>query len=189
VIDLRVAVEVNIRPATWADLELLVRWNSSVDRVVAPTLCRQERSEALVLLAVIGPWPVGHLLVDFVALQPEGATHLWYMGVHDMVRNRGVGTALIQVAEREASGRGLRESALEVEKPAGGVGSRRFDRRRGCSEGDPWPTMIERAQGGVDWRPTSVGASSCQTSVLAVRPTTGKRSSNGICGPPPGWRS
>jgi len=115
-IDLRVAVEVNIRPATWADLELLVRWNSSVDRVVALTLRRQERSEALVLLAVIGPWPVGHLLVDFVALQPEGATHFWHMGVHDTMRNRGVGTALIQVAEREASRRGLRESALEVEK-------------------------------------------------------------------------
>jgi hypothetical protein len=62
---IRVETEVRIRHAVLEDLQLLATWNAAVDRVVAPTLARQVRGEALVLLAMIGPWPCGHLLVDF----------------------------------------------------------------------------------------------------------------------------
>ena len=112
---IRVPANVTIRPARDADLELLARWNTSIDRVVEPTLRRQNAGEAVVLLALVEPWPVGHLLVDFVALASENAAHLWHMGVHDSVISRGIGSELIATAERMSAERGLRNSALEVE--------------------------------------------------------------------------
>lgn len=110
------AVEVTIRPAASEDLKLLASWNSAVDRVVAPTLARQERGEALVLLAMLGPWPCGHLLVDFTKRVGADAVVLWHAAVHDSVRNRGIGSRLIEVAEREGRQRGLKFSELGVEK-------------------------------------------------------------------------
>lgn len=112
----RVSADVSIRAARAGDLELLARWNDSVGRVVVPTLRRQDAGDALVLLALIERWPVGHLLVDFAAMAAQGAAHLWHMGVHDSVRSRGIGSELITTAERLASRRGLSVIALEVEK-------------------------------------------------------------------------
>jgi ribosomal protein S18 acetylase RimI-like enzyme len=112
---IRVPANVTIRPARDADLKLLAHWNTSIDRVVEPTLRRQNAGKAVVLLALVEPWPVGHLLVDFVALASENAAHLWHMGVHDSVISRGIGSQLIATAERMSAERGLRNSALEVE--------------------------------------------------------------------------
>lgn len=111
-----VLAHVVVRPAMKRDLELLHRWNSAVDRVVEPTLRRQEAGEAVVLLALVEPWPVGHLLVDFKARQDTGAAHLWHMGVIDSLRNRGIGSRLMAAAEQAAAARNLRTSELEVEK-------------------------------------------------------------------------
>jgi Ser/Thr protein kinase RdoA (MazF antagonist)/ribosomal protein S18 acetylase RimI-like enzyme len=113
---LRVSVEVEVRAATSDDLEPLGRWNSSVQRVVASTLVRQDRGEALVLLALLGSWPAGHVLVDFTARAGVGAAHLWHMAVHDILRGHRVGSALLARAEAESRARGLRFSELEVEK-------------------------------------------------------------------------
>jgi ribosomal protein S18 acetylase RimI-like enzyme len=113
---IRINTDVRIRPGRPGDLELLGLWNDAIDRVVAPTLRRQESGEALVLLALIEPWPMGHLLVDFTAHAADGASHLWHMGVHDALRRRGIGTELIATAERASVMRGLSAALIEVEK-------------------------------------------------------------------------
>jgi ribosomal protein S18 acetylase RimI-like enzyme len=111
-----ITTDVTIRVARADDLELLRYWNSATDRVVAPTLLRQEAGEAAVLLALIEPWPAGHLLVDFTARATAGAAHLWHMGVHPSVRSPGIGSRLIATAERLTIARSLSLTELEVEK-------------------------------------------------------------------------
>jgi hypothetical protein len=84
--------------------------------MATPTLRRQETGEALVLLALVEPWPVGHLLIDFSVIGCESAAPLRHAGVHHSARNRGIGSVLIATAERAAAAHGLFTSALEVEK-------------------------------------------------------------------------
>lgn len=137
-----------IRPAKEGDLELLRAWNSAVDRVVEPTLHRQEAGEAQVLLALIEPWPVGHLLVDFTARQGAGAALLWHMCVSNTLRNRGIGSRLIAAAEQAAAAMGLLASELEVEKD--NPDAERLYRRLGYAvvgeHDEVWPEPDELGQ-------------------------------------------
>lgn len=87
-------VEVEIRPAVAGDLKLLGGWNQAVDRVVAPALVRQQAGDAVVLLAMIGPFPCGHLLIDFTKKGAQRVGVIWHLGVESRFQGRGVGSAM-----------------------------------------------------------------------------------------------
>jgi GNAT superfamily N-acetyltransferase len=112
--------EVEIRPATEADLEALVavlgqrHWFT--DR-----LAEQARQEAVLLVALLDGQPVGDgFLARGPAQEPElrrrlpGVPRLDHLEVLGPLQRRGIGTALIHAAEATARRLGHRQLVLAV---------------------------------------------------------------------------
>ena len=111
-----VTVPLTIRDLTRDDLPSC-GWTGSAAHlaVIARALDRAGRGEVDYFAA--GPpsdLPVGLGAVDYVAR--PGAGMLWMLEVHEALRSCGIGTILIQAAERRIRDRSLRRAELSVER-------------------------------------------------------------------------
>ena len=100
-------VDVEIRPAVERDMPALATWSGQVEDVFRPAL---EASDRVVLVALArGRFPIGHALVDLHGI----ISHLLVLAGF---RDQGLGSALVDEAERLIKQAGARHSTLMVEK-------------------------------------------------------------------------
>src|SRR5206468_3721578 len=96
-----------IRPAVERDMPALATWSGQVEDVFRPAL---EASDRVVLVALVrGGFPIGHALVDLRGI----ISHLLVLAGF---RDQGLGTALVDEAERLIREAAVGHAALEVEK-------------------------------------------------------------------------
>jgi GNAT superfamily N-acetyltransferase len=97
-VDLPAGVE--IRPLRDGDLENV---DADSEQTIHPDHVRQalaERGEDVVfLLALRNGRPIGRLGIDFGRKASEGVVHLWAFGVVPSLQRRGIGTAMMRMAE------------------------------------------------------------------------------------------
>ena len=111
-----ISLPVEIRAATAADLDQL-EWFGHQRRLrphIEEVLRRRERRETELLVAVANGFAIGRLGVDFVRRPP--AALLWSFAVIPNLQRLGVGTALIEAAERLARERGFDTAEIHVGK-------------------------------------------------------------------------
>ena len=100
-------VDVEIRVAVERDMPALATWSGQVEDVFRPAL---EASDRVVLVALArGRFPIGHALVDLHGI----ISHLLVLAGF---RDQGLGSALVDEAERLIKQAGARHSTLMVEK-------------------------------------------------------------------------
>jgi ribosomal protein S18 acetylase RimI-like enzyme len=103
----RLSVDAVIRPATGRDMAALATWSGQVDTTFRPAL---ERDDRVVLIALAnGRFPIGHVVVDLNGI----ISHLLVLAGF---RDQGLGTGLMDEAERRLRERGATHVSLEVEK-------------------------------------------------------------------------
>jgi len=143
----RVEFDVEIRHAARDDLLQLAIWNAATDRVVQPALQRQQVGDAVVLLALLKTFPCGHLLCDLSGRARMDIATIWHVAVWRPLQGVGIGTRLMQAAHEEIVARGLRWSALGVEKT--NTGARRLYERLGyVTFGDEDQVWLEQMPDG-----------------------------------------
>jgi GNAT superfamily N-acetyltransferase len=95
----------------------------------ADALARQQRGEALLLVADVGGRPVGQALVDLGSKAAEGVGVVSGLRVLPGLRGAGIGTRLLAAAERVVVDRGL--GIAEIEMDAGNEAGNRLCERLG----------------------------------------------------------
>ncbi len=138
-----------IRACRAEDLEAL-EWNgahTAEREIIAQTFDRQERDEALMLVAAHRGFPVAQLWLDF---GPGDTATVWALRTLPPLRGRGIGARLMRRAERAAARRGHRRLELTVDpgNPAAlrfyarlgyaPMGEERVTYRCRSPEGEPW---------------------------------------------------
>ena len=121
-----------LRPAGRADLPTLVALRRAVgwgSGGLEGSLGAAAAGRQAIVLADLDGIPVGAVTVALHAGLPPGRAHVSDLLVSPLWRRRGVGTALLQAAEEEARGRGLRECTLDVD--AGNAAALELYRRAG----------------------------------------------------------
>lgn len=104
---IRVIVDVDIRPGTARDLPALATWSGHVESTFRPALQRQDR--VLLVAHANGRFPIGHVIVDLAGM----ISHLLVLAGF---RDQGLGTGLIEEAERLLRDAGAATASLAVEK-------------------------------------------------------------------------
>jgi GNAT superfamily N-acetyltransferase len=139
---MRLALDVDIRPATTHDLPALATWSSQVEQVFRPALELEDR--VLLVAHANGRFPIGHVLVDRRGI----ISHLLVLAGF---RGQGLGSALLD--EAEALLRDTGHATLMVEKVNEGA-IRLYERRGYVRTGDAvetWPEpMPDRTMQPVD---------------------------------------
>jgi ribosomal protein S18 acetylase RimI-like enzyme len=111
-----IVLSLTVRDLTAADLPAC-RWSGGRSHLtsIAAELDRAGRGEAE-YLAVCPPsgLPVALGGIDYVKI--PGAGLLWQLAVHEVLQSCGIGTILIQAAERRIRARGLHRAELGVEE-------------------------------------------------------------------------
>jgi ribosomal protein S18 acetylase RimI-like enzyme len=103
----RLEVEVEIRPAVERDMAALATWSGQVNEVFRPSL---DVSDRVVLVALAGGrFPIGHAMVDLHGI----ISHLLVLAGF---RDQGLGTALLEEAQRLMKEAGAGHSTLMAEK-------------------------------------------------------------------------
>lgn len=97
--------------------------------LIAAAFERQRRGEVVMLVADVGGWPVAQAWLDLTRRAAAGACFVWALRVVPRLRGAGLGTLLLDAAEREARARGF--VALELGVEARNLGARRLYERRG----------------------------------------------------------
>ncbi|MDB6124121.1 MAG: acetyltransferase, family [Pedosphaera sp.] len=113
-----VSPEVVIRPCNRNDLTNL-EWFGMFTRhreIIRRAFERQEKGETLMLLAVIGGWPVGQVWIDLAAKKDESTGILWALRVHPFLQKQRIGTHLIEAAENILSEQEFDYAEIGVEK-------------------------------------------------------------------------
>ncbi len=114
--------EIAIRPAAWADLDLLERHlGSASPGKHRLRLARQEQGQAVYLLAWDGALPVGHVLLKWGGNgeEPMASALVDCPDLEDLLvapahRRRGIGSALLAAAEGLARQAGYARIGLDV---------------------------------------------------------------------------
>lgn len=107
--------ELIIRPCTREDLRAL-EWDGAYrdDRILIDTVFKRASAGAMgMLVAEIGGTLVGQIWIDFA--RKPGIAILWALRVVPSWRRHGIGTLLIDAAERSARRAGARATELGIE--------------------------------------------------------------------------
>ncbi len=126
---MKIELDVTIRPARAEDLQDL-EWyghQSRLRRHIADILDRRAAGETELLVADANGFAVARLGIDFVRL--DDAALLWSFAVIPNLQGLGIGTAMLDEAERLARARGFRTAEIRVEKD--NPRARRLYERRG----------------------------------------------------------
>jgi ribosomal protein S18 acetylase RimI-like enzyme len=114
--------------------------------IIEATFAAQVRGEALMLIGESGGFPVAQAWIDFVDRGSPDCPHLWAVRVFPPLRRAGLGTALLEAAERhvrESDARAV-ELGVEPDHPA----ARRFYERLGYAPAETLPQTVHRAPDG-----------------------------------------
>lgn len=82
----------------------------------AEALARQLRGEVLMLLGDLGGYPIAQAWIDLVKRKGDGIGYIWAVRVFPILRNRGIGSQLMECAEHELRRRGFAIAEVGVEK-------------------------------------------------------------------------
>ena len=101
-----------------ADLEALEWYGEYSDQreLIADTFARQQSGELLMLLAMIGGFPVGQVWIDLVRQRSENTGMLYALRVFSFLRGSGLGRVLVRAAEAELRQRGFTTAEIGAEK-------------------------------------------------------------------------
>jgi GNAT superfamily N-acetyltransferase len=125
-----VTLDIAIRAATAEDLPGL-EWMglfSSHRAMIGSAFAAQQRGDGLMLLAVVGGFPVGQVWIDF-AWRSGGPAILWAVRTFHPLRGSGIGRLLMMAAEEDLSRRGIARAELMVDVE--NLSARRFYSRLG----------------------------------------------------------
>ncbi len=133
---MRLAVDVDIRPASVHDLGALATWSGQVENAFRPAV---ESSEQVLLVAhANGRFPIGHVVVDLRGI----ISHLLVLAGF---RDQGLGSALMD--EAEALLRPVGHASLMVEK-TNDAAIRLYERRGYARTGESVETWQELSDNG-----------------------------------------
>ena len=124
-------ITVTFRPCRKEDLPAL-EWMGlhTADRpIIDAAFAAQERREALMLVGESGGFPVAQAWLDVAERGAPERPHLWAVRVFPPLQGAGLGSALMEAAERHAAELGARELELGVEPH--NTHARRFYERLG----------------------------------------------------------
>ena len=136
-VTMRLAVDVEIRPASTQDLGALATWSGQVEQVFRPAL--HSRDQVLLVAHANGRFPIGHVLVDRRGI----ISHLLVLAGF---RDQGLGSALLDEAEGLLTNSG--HATLMVEKVNEGA-IRLYERRGYVRTGESTETWPEPAADGT----------------------------------------
>jgi ribosomal protein S18 acetylase RimI-like enzyme len=126
----RVSAEVTIRPCRSSDLGAL-EWHGQFRAhrpLIADAWERHRRGEAVMLVADVAGFPIGQVWLDLDALGAS-ALYLWALRVTASMRGLGIGSSLLDAAERIAARSG--RVAVELECEHDNTHALGFYRKRG----------------------------------------------------------
>lgn len=124
----RITLDVAIRPCRADDVPVLEWWGQYFAHrsTIESTYSAQVRGEAMILIAEVAGYPAGQVWID---LSRESAGVLWAVRVFPLLQGQGIGTKLVEAAERSLVEIGFGAAELTVEKS--NAGALRFYRRHG----------------------------------------------------------
>ena len=126
-----VRIAVHFRLCRGEDLRAL-EWMGLHTRereIIEGAFAAQERGDGLMLLGLSAGFPVAQAWIDFAGPGRAACPLLWAVRVFPALQGAGLGTRLMQEAERRMLARGAREAELGVERD--NLGARRFYERLG----------------------------------------------------------
>ena len=124
-------VPISIRPVRAEDLPAL-EWHglyTPMRAVIQATFRAQQSGDAAMLVADANGFPAGQAWIDFARKAHLGLATLWALRVFPAFQRGGLGTLLMQAAERTVLAQGVAEAELGVDRDNAGV--LRFYRRLG----------------------------------------------------------
>jgi ribosomal protein S18 acetylase RimI-like enzyme len=142
-----VTLDVTIRPCREDELAAVSNPAAAADPAspVRQAFARSRSGEVLILVAESNGRLVGRVFVDLDTGGRRGAGYLWSLSVDPLLQRRGIGTRMIEAAERVLRFRGVPASRIGVGKD--NAGARRLYERLGYAligdTSDEW----------VDYRP------------------------------------
>jgi ribosomal protein S18 acetylase RimI-like enzyme len=122
-VEFRLCEESDLPALEWMGLHTTQR------EIIRSTFEAQQRSDALMLLAIAGGFPVGQVWLDFARSGGTERPLLWAMRVFPPLQGRGLGSELMRRAEALAEAR--RASAIELGVEQDNDGARHFYERLG----------------------------------------------------------
>ena len=129
-----VPLKLSIRFCTRSDLaaiEWLGLFRARRDLLYS-TFEKQERNEALMLVATANNMPCGQVWLDLARRHMDGVGYIWAVRVFSCLQNLGIGARLMRAAEELLAGHGFEHAELTVELR--NISARRFYERLGYSE-------------------------------------------------------
>jgi len=116
-------VPVTVRLARVDDLSAL-EWHglyTPMREVIRNAYLAQQRGDGAMLLAEANGFPVAQAWLDFVRKGHLGLATVWAVRVFPPFQRAGLGTLVMQAAERVALARGVTETELGVDRDNAGV--------------------------------------------------------------------
>jgi GNAT superfamily N-acetyltransferase len=113
-----VQLEVTIRGCSRRDLPLLEWFGLYRDhrRLIEDAFRRHEAGEVIMLVADLDGFPVGQGWVDVSERKVDSVGVIWALRVFPLLRNHGIGTRLMTVAEQLLTDAGFRWTELTVDQ-------------------------------------------------------------------------
>ncbi len=107
-----------IRPCRQKDLPDLEWFGllSDYRELIQRAYRRQEKGEVVVLVAAVNAFPAGQVCIDLVKKANEGIGVIWAIRVIPPLQRTGIGTRLLDRAEKILSGRGFQWAEIGVDK-------------------------------------------------------------------------
>ncbi len=118
-----ITLPVLIRPARREDLPEL-EWfglHTHHREVITNAFRTQERGNGAILVAEVNGFPAGQICIDFLRRRSLRRGTLWALRVFQPFRNQGIGTRLMEAAERAVLDHGFPEAELGVDRDNAGV--------------------------------------------------------------------
>lgn len=114
---MRVEFEVTIRPCTEEDLPKLEWFGQFTEHreIFYQTFERHRKGTALMLVAEANRFPAGQVWINFKKSRESSIGVIWALRVLGPFQGHGIGTRLINAAERELRERGVEEAEIGVE--------------------------------------------------------------------------
>jgi GNAT superfamily N-acetyltransferase len=108
-LDMKVCREQDVQALEWSGLF------SGHRQIIQDTYERQQRGEALILLGVANDFPVAQVWLDFTARGTSQRPRAWALRVFPALQGLGIGTWMLESAERVAKLRGAQDMEIGVE--------------------------------------------------------------------------